>query len=146
MWPMWQHWPKLQTSFQSWKRRPRFFKFFVPFLFIKRHQKITQAKVFEKIASWQHALLFIKPKPFIIPSQARDFAEECPSTKSCKNWSPWNFYMFNRFVDLFQLNDEWIHVTKIKRLFSTSELNIATGETSQAITPFHFFDNFNFHH
>ena len=24
--------------------------------------------------------------------------------------------------------------------------NIATGETSQAITPFHFFDNFNFHH
>ena len=23
--------------------------------------------------------------------------------------------------------------------------NIATGETSQAITPFHFFDNFNFH-
>ena len=25
-------------------------------------------------------------------------------------------------------------------------LNIATGETSQAITPFHFFDNFNFHH
>ena len=25
-------------------------------------------------------------------------------------------------------------------------VNIATGETSQAITPFHFFDNFNFHH
>ena len=24
--------------------------------------------------------------------------------------------------------------------------NIATGETSQAITPFHYFDNFNFHH
>ena len=24
--------------------------------------------------------------------------------------------------------------------------NIATGETSQAITPFHFFDYFNFHH
>ena len=24
--------------------------------------------------------------------------------------------------------------------------NIATGETSQAITPFHFFNNFNFHH
>ena len=24
--------------------------------------------------------------------------------------------------------------------------NIATGETSQAITPFHFFDNFKFHH
>ena len=24
--------------------------------------------------------------------------------------------------------------------------NIATGETSQAITPFHFLDNFNFHH
>ena len=23
--------------------------------------------------------------------------------------------------------------------------NIATGETSQAITPFHFFDNLNFH-
>ena len=26
------------------------------------------------------------------------------------------------------------------------KINIATGETSQAITPFHFFDNFNFHH
>ena len=25
-------------------------------------------------------------------------------------------------------------------------LNIATGETSQDITPFHFFDNSNFHH
>ena len=24
--------------------------------------------------------------------------------------------------------------------------NIATGETLQAITPFHFFDNFNFYH
>ena len=24
--------------------------------------------------------------------------------------------------------------------------NIATGETSQDITPFHFFHNFNFHH
>ena len=27
-----------------------------------------------------------------------------------------------------------------------SIINIATGETSQAITPLHFFDNFNFHH
>ena len=26
------------------------------------------------------------------------------------------------------------------------EGNIATGETSQAITPFHFYDNFKFHH
>ena len=25
-------------------------------------------------------------------------------------------------------------------------VKIATGETSQAITPFHFFDNLNFHH
>ena len=51
--------PKLQTSFHSWKHRPRFFKFFVLFLHIKRHQKNTQAKVLEKIASWQHALVFI---------------------------------------------------------------------------------------
>ena len=29
---------------------------------------------------------------------------------------------------------------------TTTIINIATGETSQAITPFHFFDNFNFHH
>ena len=28
----------------------------------------------------------------------------------------------------------------------SSNQNIATGKTSQAITPFHFFDNFNFHH
>ena len=27
-----------------------------------------------------------------------------------------------------------------------TQKNIATGETSQAITPFHFFHNFNFHH
>ena len=31
--------------------------FFVPFLYIKRHQKITPAKVLEKIALWQHALM-----------------------------------------------------------------------------------------
>ena len=48
---------KLQTSFHSWKRRPRFFNFFVLFLHIKRHKKNTQAKVLEKIASWQHALM-----------------------------------------------------------------------------------------
>ena len=48
---------KLQTSFQSWKRRPRFFKFVVPFLYIKRHQKNTPAKVLEKIALWQHDLM-----------------------------------------------------------------------------------------
>ena len=30
--------------------------------------------------------------------------------------------------------------------FTFYEENIATGETSQAITPFHFFDNSNFHH
>ena len=29
----------------------------MPFLYIKRQQKNTQAKVLEKIASWQHALL-----------------------------------------------------------------------------------------
>ena len=28
----------------------------------------------------------------------------------------------------------------------SKRVNIATGETSQAITPFHFFDNFIFHH
>ena len=28
----------------------------------------------------------------------------------------------------------------------TTTTNIATGETSQAITPFHFFVNYNFHH
>ena len=27
-----------------------------------------------------------------------------------------------------------------------TRINIATGKTSQAITPFHFFNNFNFHH
>ena len=31
-------------------------------------------------------------------------------------------------------------------LFSNHIRNIATGETSQAITPIHFFDNYNFHH
>ena len=30
--------------------------------------------------------------------------------------------------------------------FTFYEENMATGETSQAITPFHFFDNSNFHH
>ena len=36
--------------------------------------------------------------------------------------------------------DEWYW----RRLIYVS--NIATGETSQAIAPFHFFDNFSFHH
>ena len=40
---------KLQTSFQSWKRRPRFFKFFVPFLYIKRHQKTPQLRFLKKL-------------------------------------------------------------------------------------------------
>ena len=31
-------------------------------------------------------------------------------------------------------------------MMKSSFKNIATGETSQSITPFHFFDNFNFHH
>ena len=33
-----------------------------------------------------------------------------------------------------------------QRRWAFDNKNIATGETSQAITPFHFFDNFNFHH
>ena len=33
-----------------------------------------------------------------------------------------------------------LHIRK-----GVQEKNIATGETSQAITPFHFFDNLNFH-
>ena len=33
-----------------------------------------------------------------------------------------------------------------KKAITNTNINIATGKTSQAITPFHFFDNFNFHH
>ena len=37
-----------------------------------------------------------------------------------------------------------LQTTEVRKLQSVK--NIATGETSQAITSFHFFDNFNFHH
>ena len=36
--------------------------------------------------------------------------------------------------------------TQLHKLKAQKGKNIATGETSQAITPLHFFDNFNFHH
>ena len=35
---------------------------------------------------------------------------------------------------------------ELESMSALIQVNIATGETSQAITPFHFFDNFNFHH
>ena len=41
--------------------------------------------------------------------------------------------------------DKYKHEEKWKYLQIQTQ-NIATGETSQAITPFHFFDNLNFHH
>ena len=37
-------------------------------------------------------------------------------------------------------------IKKHSALCSYPLVNIATGEMSQAITPFHFFDNYNFHH
>ena len=40
---------------------------------------------------------------------------------------------------------KWWHQL-VNNFETVLHLNIATGETSQAITPFHFFDNFNFHH
>ena len=48
-----------EIYFQSWRIKLRVLKFFRPILIIKRHQKNTQAKLFEKFASRQHALLFI---------------------------------------------------------------------------------------
>ena len=42
-----------------WKIKLRFLKFCRPILNIKRHQKNTQAKILEKITSWQHALITI---------------------------------------------------------------------------------------
>ena len=46
-----------EIYFQSWRIKLRVLKFFRPILIIKRHQKNTQAKLFEKFASRQHALL-----------------------------------------------------------------------------------------
>ena len=67
----------LEIYFQSWRIKLRVLKFFRPILIIKRHQKNTQAKLFEKFASRQHALIvmilqmsmcFIKisPKGFLL--------------------------------------------------------------------------------
>ena len=39
-----------------------------------------------------------------------------------------------------------VNTSEGKKNSESESKNIATGETSQAITPFHFFDNFNFHH
>ena len=41
------------------KMSTKILNLFVPFLYIKRHQKNTQAKVLEKIASRQYALVTI---------------------------------------------------------------------------------------
>ena len=40
----------------------------------------------------------------------------------------------------------WYHIVVHGSSGQVFEKNIATGETSQAITPFHFFDYFNFRH
>ena len=48
-----------KTIFQSWRIKLRVLKFFRPILIIKRHQKNTQAKLFEKFASRQHALMYM---------------------------------------------------------------------------------------
>ena len=48
-----------EIYFQSWRIKLRVLKFFRPILIIKRHQKNTQAKLFEKFASRQHALVRI---------------------------------------------------------------------------------------
>ena len=48
-----------EIYFQSWRIKLRVLKFFRPILIIKRHQKNTQTKLFEKFASRQHALLLI---------------------------------------------------------------------------------------
>ena len=53
----WQKSGQFQTIFQSWRIKLRVLKFFRPILIIKRHQKNTQAKLFEKFASRQHALV-----------------------------------------------------------------------------------------
>ena len=56
-----------------------------------------------------------------------------------------------------KMHDEYIKCDICCKLFSTIYIlkkntlwrihkNIATGEMSQAIAPFHFFDNFNFRH
>ena len=45
-----------EIYFQSWRIKLRVLNFFRPILIIKRHQKNAQAKLFEKFASWQHAL------------------------------------------------------------------------------------------
>ena len=49
-----------EIYFQSWRIKLRVLKFFRPILIIKRHQKNTQAKLFEKFASRQHALLHMQ--------------------------------------------------------------------------------------
>ena len=49
-----------EIYFQSWRIKLRVLKFFRPILIIKRHQKNTQAKLFEKFASRQHALMYTK--------------------------------------------------------------------------------------
>ena len=46
-----------EIYFQSWRIKLRVLKFLRPILIIKRHQKNTQAKFFEKFASRQHALM-----------------------------------------------------------------------------------------
>ena len=50
---------KTSNQFPVMKTSTEIFQIFVLFLCIKRQQKITQAKVLEKIPSWQYALLLM---------------------------------------------------------------------------------------
>ena len=81
--------PKFQTIFQSWKRRPRFFKNFVLFLYIKRHQKNTQAKVFEKLP-YNNTLYWTQ-------CNSRDTWRW---SSSHSHWQPW-FAQLAGFLKLF---------------------------------------------
>ena len=75
-----------KTIFQSWRIKLRVLKFFRPILIIKRHQKNTQAKLFEKFASRQHALLVIEYCAFwgwgIIPAHFSVFV----SARKVADW------------------------------------------------------------
>ena len=58
-----------------------------------------------------------------------------------------NIFNYLRYIQSFSstFNHSQIYSIIFKYILSYLK-NIATGETSQAITPFHFFDNFNFPH
>ena len=140
-----------EIYFQSWRIKLRVLKFFRPILIIKRHQKNTQAKLFEKFASRQHALM--------VRSTMRSFTPWCAQSakrpqrftrQSAKWWGineckaitvssehitvPWICFTFHEYIHVYTKweqtpNKHHCSATQTWRIFKKNSLCWKEGWT-----------------